>query len=601
MQSRQRPSSQYSESDPFTDIAFKVIVVILCVPLAPAMVLGFVLGRVLKGRHWWFLVACSVCAFVCGAALYFFFQPLAVLQELLDALLYQEHHPFEWIHLVQALVPIWERSCLLVPCVGVGFALFSSQSVERKALEGVKQGDERLRSAARRARGKLKNVPYSVDGQGVLGVSIAGDLLWNGWKGKSWFVLPTRELGQHGIVVGSSGSGKTETLLRIAMFVAKVLGWQVVYVDAKGDYGTAARFIAMMRSIGIKRVRCFPSENYNGWVGDRDALLNRLLAIEDYSESPYYRAIAENIVALALDAGPSLPTSSTEFLRRLRFGNLLSYYKDVIGDVEATAYLEGTAKKDLAGVYNRYRATFGKLRSKLDGAWSYDNVDAAYILLDGLALREIASGLGRYFVEDFAHYVGLRKPAKRRVLYIFDELSAVDADTTNLFERVRSKGATIFVSGQSYEGLGYKGQEPKAARLVSAATTIILHACSDPEELVRRAGKQKVVETGYGFEDEERGTGKGTVRLRDELRVDPDRVRTLGVGEVYVIAHGRAQCVQVAQVQVSEQEYQQAEDYVNGLTVSPPSVQAGTSQPLSQTPHSDDTQDLSHVDPDLLP
>lgn len=597
MQSRERPSAQSSSSDPFTEVMFKVILVVAGLPFAPAIVLGFVLGRVLKGRHWWFLVGCSACALVCGAYLYLFLQPVDALKGMLDAAIYQEHHPFTWAFALHALIPVWERSLLLVPCVGVGFALFASPSVEQKALLGVRRGEERIQSAAKRARRKVQSVPYSVKGQGVLGVSIAGDLQWSGWKAKEWFVLPTRELGQHGIVVGSSGSGKTETLLRIAVFVAKVLNWQVLYVDAKGDYGTAARFIAMMKSVGIKVVRCFPSENYNGWVGDRDALLNRLLAIEDYSESPYYRAIAENIVSLALQAGPSLPTNSKEFMRRLRFGNLLSYYKDVIGDVEATTYLEATSKKDLSGVYNRYRATFGKLQSKLDGVWSYDNVDAAYILLDGLALREIASGLGRYFVEDFAHYAGLRKPNDRRVLYIFDELSAVEADVTNLFERVRSKGVSIFVSGQSYEGLGYKGQEPKAARLVSAATNIIVHACSDPEKLVGRAGKQKVVDTGYGFEEEERGTGKGTVRLRDELRVDPDAVRKLGVGEVYVIAHGRAKRVQVAQVQVSEQERRDAEAYVNGV-VAPALVTSPVVS--SQTPHSDDTQDLSQDDPDVL-
>ena len=66
---------------------------------------------------------------------------------------------------------------------------------------------------------------------------------------------------------------------------------------------------------------------------------------------------------------------------------------------EQEAYLAYFCKKDPLGVYNRYAALLGKLDGRLDGAWSFDSVDAAYISLDGLALSGIVSGLGRYFVE----------------------------------------------------------------------------------------------------------------------------------------------------------------------------------------------------------
>ena len=549
--------------DPLLDLLTRAVLLLCCLPIAPALLGGFALAQWLRRRDERLLALTSLVSIMGGAVLALLFHPTAAVLALAEQVAYQVHHAWQWARLLQALVPLWAMSLLLLPSCGLLLLLFRPIPIEERALAHMRHEEARLGRVRTRAKKHVRRgTPDEQEGQGVLGAWVDGDL---GWRKKQWLVFPTRELGQHGVIIGASGTGKTETLLRLAVLAAKTLGWQVIYIDAKGDVPTAIRVVAAMRQAGVARVKCFPAEFYNGWVGDTDALLNRLLAIEDYSESAYYRAIAENLVSLALEAGPGLPTNSAEFLRRLRMGSLLHYYKEVKGTPEEVSYLEGLPKRDLAGVYSRYRATFQKLRGKLDGSWSYDDVDAAYILLDGLALRELASGLGRYLIEDFAHYSGLRKAQGRRVLFIFDELSAVDADTTNLFERVRSKGVSIFVSGQSYEGLAYKGLLPKANRLISAATTILLHQTSDPVEMLRRAGTRKVPETGYHFENDEEATGRGVVRIRDELRVAPDHVRQLETGEIYVIAHGQAALVQVAQIQVDAASLAEANRYIVSL------------------------------------
>jgi hypothetical protein len=99
------------------------------------------------------------------------------------------------------------------------------------------------------------------------------------------------------MLVGSSGSGKTETCKRLAFGAAQVYGWKVFYLDCKGDDDTAAQFQATMHAAG-RAVARFPTVAYDGWRGDATAILNRLMLILDFSE-PYYRDMTKMLLSLA--------------------------------------------------------------------------------------------------------------------------------------------------------------------------------------------------------------------------------------------------------------------------------------------------------------
>jgi hypothetical protein len=415
---------------------------------------------------------------------------------------------------------------------------------------------------------KSRQVPKIATGDGLtLGVPLGGDLTsWIAWERKgNAFVYPASALGMHAAVIGGSGSGKTETLLAIAARAAKTYGWKVLFLDCKGDPATQHRFAAAMHQVGISKIGLFPQNAYDGWRGDERALLNRLLAVIEFNH-PYYESVAKMMLDLMLKRPDGAPTSSTEMLKKLHPVSLMNAYR---GREEA---------KDVAGIeqnagqttHGRYRSFMSALEGSLDGSWAFEDVDAAYLLLEGTALKDEAASLGRYFLEDFSHYVTKRKQSEDRVLLIVDEYSAISAgtDAANLFERVRSFGGSVLVSSQSYSGLGDRRE---AERILDAAHTLIIHRCPDPERLIQRAGTYRRPERSI-YIGREGPTGQGSVRIQDAFKASPDAARQLGVGEVFVIAEGRAHKVQVAPMEVKQSSMDAATSLLEPGDVEPEPV-----------------------------
>ncbi len=357
-----------------------------------------------------------------------------------------------------------------------------------------------------------------------------------------WFTLPPSIISRPSVIIGEGGSGKTETLLKIAYLVATAYGMDIIFVDAKGDDDLAPRFVATMQKAGKQRIKLFPVSSYYGWKGDARTLHNRLMAVQTYSE-PYYENMASMLLDLALHTPGSVPRGSIELLNNLTLEHLRVQYR---GRPEQDE-LARIKPEDANGVYNRYRAFFRALHGKLDTGFTFDETDAAYIKLDTIAFAKEASSLGRYLVEDIAHYITVRKPRSKRVLIIIDEVSALAIEhIANLSERLRSFGGAMMLACQSEEGLA-KTQDERT-RILKTSHMLILHTSNAPEKLIERAGKHKQVNAGWSIRDQE-GTGYGTVSMKEEYLIPPDEARRLDVGECFVIAKGYGYKVRVAPIQ----------------------------------------------------
>jgi hypothetical protein len=445
-------------------------------------------------------------------------------------------------------------SVLAAPLAALNLLNNRVRSAAELEQERAAREEHAARERERRAREKLAKTSESTDGAMVLGVPLAdGDLPWV-HKG-NFFTYPKESMGRHAAVIGSSGMGKSETVLRLAAGARQTYGWKVFFVDCKGETALQERFVATMRAAGAQRIGQFPHQRFRGWQGDSVALLNRLLAVVDYSE-PYYRDLTKMLLNLVLEAPNGPPRSSAELLDAMVLARLRQRYA---GRPEVDE-IDGLRPRDAAASYNRYRAFFKALGGGLDGSpddastWSFDSVDAGYILLDGLTLKDQTASFGRYLIEDFAHYAAKRKPKDERVLLIIDEYPVIafsGSGTASLFEMVRFHGASIIVTGQSYAGMG-EGFD----RILGAAETLFLHRCGDPDKLLPRAGQRLSFKRRVGFSERGIGqgardyaTGAGYLAVDEELKIHPNEVKELPRGECFVIAGGQYQRVLVKRAQ----------------------------------------------------
>jgi hypothetical protein len=383
-----------------------------------------------------------------------------------------------------------------------------------------------------------------------------GDLTWTRHR---LFGFPRNALHRHALALGSSGSGKTETLFRIAYGARKVYRQQVVYLDAKGETkreeeqgeDNAARFVATMQAAGAQAVLVFPALYYYGWHGTPQELKNRLLSVIDFSESAYYGDVAANALDLALSA-PTTPRSSSHFLANLRYDRLKAIYANDPMQYRRVLALD---KHLLQQVEMRYQVFFSAMAGQLDGMLDYASTDAVYLRVRGFTLRNEAPRLGRFLVADFMHYIAERRRPGVQTLFIIDEFNALRMreETSILFEQVRSFGGNLIISAQGYAGLGPREY---AERILDACSTYILHACSDPGPVSRRAGKRFFLDVSWS-EDEE-GIPRKHIRPRLDWRVSETAVMQQEEGQAYWISRGHSQHVMTARVPITAAQIQAA-------------------------------------------
>ena len=370
--------------------------------------------------------------------------------------------------------------------------------------------------------------------------------------------------GEHTLVVGATGSGKTVTQTWIAeRAVAQGMG--VIVVDPKGDSAMRVRLALAARAAGRRYVAWTPggSSAYNPYARGSDTeIADKLLAGERFTE-PHYLRQAQRYLGHAVRAlrAAGLGVSLHAVVRHLDPAQLEELARELpAGDAARVhGYLDSlTARQrsDLAGVRDRLAI----LAESDVGGWleprgriaEVDLLSAArersvvYFGLESDRRPLLAAMLGGAIVQDLQTVVAELQANPVPTLVVIDEFSALASEqVVRLFGRARSAGCSLLLGTQELADLRPPGGERLLEQVLGNLTTLVAHRQVVPgsAELVASvAGTRGAWRTSLSSD------GRSTRTRTREPLLAPDSVMTLARGHAAVIVLGARRSARVAQI-----------------------------------------------------
>jgi uncharacterized protein DUF87 len=374
------------------------------------------------------------------------------------------------------------------------------------------------------------------------------------------FTLPATACTRHMVIVGSTGSGKTNLMIRLwagwftAILAAARAGRGnrplLLVLDCKGG-GDARRKADRTRRLlygaGAGRVAVWPDEArltlWNLPAQDLAVLLYQMIETGT-GGAAYYADIMQAVLTLAVGAPPGPPLNAAGFLDRLDAKWLARAWND--GRHPREAALVHNAARQLPDIQLRFATLLARLGPALDGPGTLADADAWYFILEGTREPSVAQAQAMALTELAAHAATDTRSEPRAILLAADDYSAVSGRVplSNLYERGRSLGIGVQVSAQSWEGLG--ATEDERYRIAATADGgIFVMQTPHPESLTQLAGTHRVLETAHKLIGHHWGH-EGSTRLARAATADPEIIRRLDVGQACYIQRGSATFVQVA-------------------------------------------------------
>jgi hypothetical protein len=391
-------------------------------------------------------------------------------------------------------------------------------------------------------------------------IPVGGTIRAIGHRWRPVLALPATSCARHMVIVGATGSGKTNLMIRLwaGWFTATLAAARagrgdrplLVVLDCKGGRDArlkAERTRRLLYGAGARRVAIWPDEaRLCLWDLPPDELAVLLYQMIDTGtgNAAYYADMLQAVITLAVLAPCGPPLSTQAFLDRLNAKWLASAWGD--GRHMAEAEHARAAARHLPDIQLRYATLLRRLGPALDGPGRLDEADAWYCILEGTRERSVAEAQAMALTELAAHAATTLDGPARAMLLAADDYSAVSGRVplSNLYERGRSLGIGVQVSAQSWQGLGATEDERYRIAATADGGIFVLHT-PYPEPLVALAGTRRVLETAHKLVGNAWGD-EGTTREQRARTADPDLVRRLQVGQACYIHRGAATFVQVA-------------------------------------------------------
>jgi hypothetical protein len=395
-------------------------------------------------------------------------------------------------------------------------------------------------------------------------IPVGGTIRAIGHRWRPVFAVPAEACTRHMVVVGATGSGKTNLMMRLwagwfgATLDAALAGRGprplLIVLDCKGGRDArekAARTRRLLYGAGARRVAIWPDEaRLSVWdlpPADLAVLLYQMID-SGTGAAAYYADILQAVLTLAVTAPGGPPLNAAAFMDRLE----PKWLQHAWGDGRHPEQLARcrAAAKHLPDIKLRFATLLGRLGPALDGPGELGEADAWYCILEGTSEPSVAEAQALALTELAAQAAAdvsrIPRQEPRAMLLAADDYSAVSrrVPLTNLYERGRALGIGMQVSAQSWQGLG--ADEDERYRIAATADGgIWVMSTPRPEPLAALAGYRRVLSTAHRLV----GTAWGDEGLTREQRAwtaDPELIRRLETGQACYIHRGAATFVQVA-------------------------------------------------------
>jgi hypothetical protein len=453
------------------------------------------------------------------------------------------------------IVLVWYVTQLFTP-TGAGIMefwrmvkhFFIEETTEEQAQRELARTEkEELAQASKAREQSIRGQASQHVGRLNLGVIEKGDTLPahapltydNGW-----LLLDQKVLSQHMFVLGAPGAGKTEFLKRLVVETLRASDRDVFVIDGKGERAFAQDIANLIYSYRKRSVPMFRfgfgqdelSSVYNGFLGRKDAIQNRLLALIGVEEmtgnAQYYADINRDLVQLICGKGhPQVepPRSFEEVRNRCSKAWLLRSYPMS----EDQADIEAIPNDAIEGLKWRLRHLTRDFTPYIDpNGFTLDNSTGAVFSINTLSVGDSAKRFLNFFVEDMKDWIATRKDPDRPGLLIIDEFGAFgNKNIIALLSLARSMGLGVVLATQDVSTIA---DVQTRDRILGNSVIKVIMRNDQSQEVANLAGTEKHLLLTVQSKDGD-PTGMGSARFEDVFKVHPNDVARLLPGQCYVV------------------------------------------------------------------
>ena len=186
--------------------------------------------------------------------------------------------------------------------------------------------------------------------------------------------------------------------------------------------------------------------------------------------------------------------------------------------------------------------------------WSFEDADFSWVTLPTSTQPQIAASFARALLIDLIGYIRSpeRRPDRRPILLVVEEIGAIlgQSEVTARtvlegFERARSAGVRLVLSGQSADSFGDPATQ---SRLLRSGSAVLCMRMPVPEAVLELVGTRQGLESSLGVSASGDYLDQGSTRVQEQWLVDPNSLRRAPVGRACLLDRGTHSWIQIAQV-----------------------------------------------------